>query len=332
LDVSPSDHPTLSDIFPNGVPIPIAHSDRLLLTGKVPTNRVPFEQEQYVIDHLNDLVNRGILESCTRADVDHILRISTRFKKTDPLHPRIVIGARELSKLTPNYPIILPSKTDVQQAAKFNYGCVIDIKDCFYNLPLWEGDRRLFGIHFNNQFYRFLKCPIGSKWSCYICHWATTEIAQRVHPSILVNYDDFLVVGNTISEVVARVDLLLVELARYALPVNWEKSNKVPQQEYDYLSYHVNHKKHSLKVKKSIIQDAQEYLDKFHVGKIKNSQLQSIVGRLEAACGGNNAIMRSLQPIRSKIQYGKNFGNIGISLSKLDFQILESVLAQAKKL
>lgn len=148
----------------------------------------------------------------------------------------------------------------------------------------------------------------------------------------MVNYDDFLVVGNTVAEVIVRVNLLLVELARYTLPVNWEKSNKVPQQEYDYLSYHVNHKEHTLQVKKSIIQDAQEYLDKFHVGKIKNSQLQSIVGRLEAACGGNNVTMRSLQPIRSKIQYGKNLGNIRISLSKLDFQILESVLAQAKKL
>lgn len=140
----------------------------------------------------------------------------------------------------------------------------------------------------------------------------------------MVQLDDFLIVGRTYEEVLERVDRLIRILERFGLPINEKKSQLVPVQAVDYLSYHLDFKTHKLFTKRENLEKAAEMIDKISPGEIRNEDLQSLVGTITANAP-SQAVIDELAPVRQGIIYGEGKGDVVTYITEEAYQVLLDV-------
>ena len=211
-------------------------------------NNIPDEYLSTVGEFVESLNKREIISQVPKHYLKYIMGIKVRFKNDRKI--RLIINRSKLSDRLKKYEMKMPKHVHVANAAQnFNYACVIDIKDMYYNIPIAEEDKKYLGICFGGKYYAFNMAPMGISTSCEACAHITNNIANEVHHSTLVQLDDFLVGGRTEEECIDRRDQLILLLTKHGFPINFEKSKLIPARHVEFLQYHLNLENHCMYTK-----------------------------------------------------------------------------------
>ncbi len=113
----------------------------------------------------------------------------------------------------------------------------IDLKSCYTNIPLHKEYRKYCCIGWMGKFYQFTRVPFGIKCAPACCQSLTSSLSGN---STMVYLDDFLILGNSMEDVVTAVNDQITTLESNGLPINAEKSVLQPTIEIDYRGYTLN--------------------------------------------------------------------------------------------
>jgi hypothetical protein len=244
---------------------------------------------------------------------------------------RLVIDGSSLSSHLERFDIHLPSNKDLLNAVQsWNYACVLDVKDMYYNIPVAKEFQSYLGIYFDGTYYAFNKAPMGISTSMEACAHITNHIAHTVHPSVLVNLDDFLVGGSTIQECIERRDRLIQILTEYGFPINFSKSNLEPSSRVTYLKYEMDFKEHKLFNKQENLEKVRIAVGEQQVGEITNKELQSIIGKITSIAPTQDEV-DGLARIRERIVYGSGVGNVKVVITENELRIMREVHARCDR-
>lgn len=119
----------------------------------------------------------------------------------------------------------------------------LDIADCFLSFPVHTDSRRFLAFELDGAYYRFKRLPFGL---CSAPLWtdrflSCIDFALREAGLRFVRYcDDFLLVGDSATEVKAALEQTALVLAAHGLVVHPDKTTEVPTRSIEFLGLGIN--------------------------------------------------------------------------------------------
>ncbi|KFO58264.1 hypothetical protein N302_11368, partial [Corvus brachyrhynchos] len=152
---------------------------------------------------------------------------------------------------------------------------IIDLKDCFFNIPLHPDDvpRFAFSVPSINRQepllrYHWVVLPQGMKNSPTICQWLVAKVlspGRQKHPkaNILYYMDDLLISAPTQKEMEEARDSVVTEIKNAGLEISTSKIQETPP--WKYLGWEMTEQaivpqKIQLQIKANTLQDLQQLL------------------------------------------------------------------------
>lgn len=119
----------------------------------------------------------------------------------------------------------------------------LDLKDCFYQIPVERKSQRYLGFQFEGKYYYWTVLPFGLNLSPYYCSKVIRPIINFLrydhNLKIMVYVDDFLCVGT--KDVISDcTDTMIHTLEELGWLINHEKSNFIPSMVTDYIGFNIN--------------------------------------------------------------------------------------------
>jgi hypothetical protein len=120
------------------------------------------------------------------------------------------------------------------RARHFSWAAKLDIRHCFYNIPLAEDVQKFFSIRIDKEFYSFTRLPMGFTWSSYIVARMLRATLGSLSCFVTIYADDIVVWGDSEADCAAY----LREARALLLAAGWklaEEKTHLPCQLLDIL-------------------------------------------------------------------------------------------------
>ena len=153
---------------------------------------------------------------------------------------RPVINLRWVNSFINRQHFKMSTMNDVKAAMSSGcYMATVDLKDCFWALPVCERDQKYLAFEFMGMRYKFLVLPFGlgpSPLFITKLYRTMVEYLQARGHRLIIYIDDILILGQSAIECANTVQALLALLKELGAVVNYVKSNITPMQEVEYIS------------------------------------------------------------------------------------------------
>ena len=150
---------------------------------------------------------------------------------------RFILDAGVPNELAPNPPPFRQHGVRVckGKARHFSWAAKLDIKHCFYNVPIEPASRRNFCIQLaDGSYWQFTRLPMGFTWSSYIIHRLLRVSLASLGLHVTFYADDIVVWANTEEECAALLARARALLVADGWAVN-DKKTVAPSQLIDIL-------------------------------------------------------------------------------------------------
>lgn len=185
-----------------------------------PARRVPFKIMNRLKDKLDDLVRRGIIESCTAGEWVHNLVIVEKHR-TGEL--RLCIDPQELNRNLIRDYIQIPTIDEISsRLSGKKYFCVFDLKDGFHQIKLDSSSSKL--CTFSTPFgtFRYLRAPFGLSTLPEYFQKAVNNIFGGID-GVIVYFDDLLCAAESVEKLESIVKQLLTAARNNNVVLNRNK-------------------------------------------------------------------------------------------------------------
>lgn len=188
--------------FQKGWPIPIAYQER-------------------VEEEIRKMVRFGVIE---RANGQYINPLVTIIKKDQSV--RLCLDARKLNKvLIPDFEGAQPIHELLSNCGRVKYMSTIDLRSSFWQIPIKKECRDYTGFMYKGKTYRFTVTPFGLKTSlASLTRGLDMVLSEEVKKSTIIYVDDCLCLSNSVEEHLVHLRLLLRDLNKANITVNFKKS------------------------------------------------------------------------------------------------------------
>lgn len=182
------------------------------------SRRIPYAQMEALDKHVNDLLEKDIIESCNS---DWCSPINPRTKKDGTI--RLTIDYRELNNRTrwdawpmPRVDEILNKLTDARWFSR------VDLRSGYYNIPLKESSKEKTAFRYRNRLYQFKRMPMGLVTAPQTFQRLMTTIFGDL-PYVECYLDDVIIYSKTADQHISHLEVVLKRFQEANLKLNREK-------------------------------------------------------------------------------------------------------------
>ncbi|XP_030008050.1 uncharacterized protein LOC115431636 [Sphaeramia orbicularis] len=158
-------------------------------------------------------------------------------KRDGTLRP--ILDLRGLNKFLRPLKCKMLSIPRVKQAVLVgDWFATVDLKDAYFQIPIWEGHRRFLRFAFDGKIFEFCVLPFGISLAPRTftrCMDATLGPLRRQGLRILNYLDDWLICAQTEEQCHCHVQMLLMHIQYLGLRINDKKCNLQPSQAIQFL-------------------------------------------------------------------------------------------------
>lgn len=207
----------------------IGHTDLytldIRLKDRTPIRRAPYTlnptKAQHMSDHINKLINKGIIEKCISPYASPAFLIN----KKDGT-PRLCVDYRQLNKKIVFDAFPSPKTEDIFMTL---HGSTvfssIDLTSAFYQIPLAERSKNITAFVTPHGQYRFTHVPFGLAVSPSSLNRIVADLFGDLrYKFVLPYFDDLLIYSSNIEEHIKHLSIVLDRLRNAGLTANPEKS------------------------------------------------------------------------------------------------------------
>ena len=198
---------------------------------------------------------------------------------------RPVINLRWVNSFINRQHFKMSTMKDVKAAMSSGcYMATVDLKDCFWALPVCERDQKYLAFEFMGMRYKFLVLPFGlgpSPLFITKLYRTMVEYLQARGHRLIIYIDDILILGQSAIECANTVQALLALLKELGAVVNYVKSNFTPMQEVEYLGFILESHKMVIRAPPKKISNMMKALKHAHKQTTMSArQAASLMGKL----------------------------------------------------
>ena len=188
----------------------------------IPPYRVPHSQKEIIEKEVSELQERNIIEQSNTPWSFPLINI----KKPDGSN-RICVDFRRLNALTQTDPYPMPSLNELLNSiGKSKYFSTIDLLMGFLQVPLDEASKKFTGFSTSQGHYCFSRMPFGLKSSPVTFVRLMDNVLKGLIGKICYIYiDDIIIIGNSITEHLNNIRLVLDRLRNANLKLKLKKCN-----------------------------------------------------------------------------------------------------------
>lgn len=225
---------SIFDDRPGRIP---GYEHELKLTDETPFCQkgwpIPLAYQQQVEDEINKMLYYGVIE---RANSPYINPMVTIIKKDGSV--RLCLDARKLNTVTiPDYECAPPINELLTNCGNIKIMSTIDLRSSFWQIPLKYESRNYTGFLYKGKTYRFTVTPFGLKTSlASLTRGLDYALEPEVKAFTLIYVDDCLCYSSDIDTHLDHLEMLLQNLLRQNITVNFKKSQLFRTQ-INYLGY-----------------------------------------------------------------------------------------------
>jgi hypothetical protein len=202
-------------------------------------HRLSRNQETFVDKEIITLLQAGAIEKCSNKPlcVSPIGVVPKKNKKF-----RLITDLRQLNSSCRRCAFQYEDINTVSNiVADGDHMITLDIQNGFYHIKVHRLDRDYLGFKWRNQYFRWRVLPFGLSCSPYYFGKILRPVViylreQRV--KLCAYVDDFLVAAPKVR-IEHDKDLLIDTLVGLGWYINYEKSSLLPEQDKNYIGYHI---------------------------------------------------------------------------------------------
>ena len=187
------------------------------------------------------MIMAGVVEETTLPDEDLVLSPIYTVPKKDSSARRPVFNLRHVNHQLETIHFKMTTMKDVKAAISRNtFMAKMDLKDCFWGLPIHESDRRFLGFHWRGKNFLFRGLPFGLSLAPYFItklYRHMVEHLQAQGHQVMIYIDDILILGPTKKQCEASVAAVRDILKDLGAIVNEKKSIFTPSQTIEFLGF-----------------------------------------------------------------------------------------------
>jgi len=285
------------------------------------------EEENLVDTEIKHLLAKRAIKKVPRKKEQILSNIFLREKKDGGQRP--IINLKRLNAFTPYLHFKMEGLLNLRDLMRPNDFMVkLDLKDAYFTLPLGPGSQKLVAFEWRGNVFEFqvlcfglapaprlftkvLKVPLG--------------ILRKLGMRIIAYLDDFLLLGQSLEDILTARDSMVHLLENLGFMINLEKSILTPCKRLEFLGVIVDSNSMSLCLPEGKAQSLTALCQKSMSRKsLSTQELASLVGRLVATMPAVSHTMiqiRYLQRcLRSSLQVNRSYQTV-VTLS--DEAILE---------
>ena len=191
----------------------------------------------------------------------------------------------------------------------------VDLKDAFFQVPVHPKSRKFLRFLFQGEVYQYRVLPFGMAPSPYVFTRVVIqvkEILQRQGHQLFQFLDDWLGQSPEKSLAAQRASTTVDLCTRLGLVLNREKSELVPQQEFDYVGMHCNLRDHTVSITDRNVENVVDKVTIFLTREVWSArEWLSLMGVLQSQCqymAWGNLHLRPLQ-FHLKSQWRQSTGD-----------------------
>lgn len=157
---------------------------------------------------------------------------------------RPVIDLSALNKFVniPRFKMDTPAKIRMSMV-KGNWVYSLDLKDAYFQVPIHKSSRKFLRLEFQGQIFQFRALPFGlstAPWLFTKIVRGVKELFHRERFSLFQYLDDWMGDARKELEAQARSRALVHCCTELGFEINFEKSELIPTQHFDFLGSHYN--------------------------------------------------------------------------------------------
>lgn len=244
------------------------------------------QEEASLLDReIERMLQAGAIYKTDRKDL--VLSSIYTVPKKDSTERRPVINLRWVNHhIIPNH-FKMTTMKDVKAAIREGvWMAKIDLKDCFWQVPVAQEDQRFLSFQWRGINYSFRCLPFGLNVSpLFVTKIYRPVIAnlQAMGHQALIYIDDMLLIGRTKEECEAAVKEALSLFKRLGVVVNAKKSCFIPAQQMEYLGFTIDSVDMTISTPAKKIINIRKEIKKF-LNRTHSSprQVASILGKINS--------------------------------------------------
>ena len=162
----------------------------------------------------------------------------------------------------------------------------VDLKDCFWQMPVAKKHQRFLSFHWKGKNYSFRCLPFGLSIAPLIITKLYKPVIahlQRRGFTVMIYIDDILILGKSKEECHRAVSETLETLSRLGVMVNDRKSSLLPTQVVEYLGFEIDSTQITIKAPDCKIKNLRKELGRMsNKEAVSSRDLASILGKINA--------------------------------------------------
>jgi len=210
-----------------------------------PVTRVPSINSQYAEPRKNCLLREAVSDMLTKSSIERVVDTSSRGfysrlflvpKKTGDHRPVIDLSTLNQFLTCPTFQ--MDTAESVRAALQPGmWATSIDLKDAYFHIPIHPAYRKYLRFQVLGEVYQFRALPFGLNVAPRLFTTIAKQVQKMGSKYVLQYIDDWLNKGWSQGEVAQSTSHLLRLCRELGWVVNLEKSDLIPRQRFEFLSY-----------------------------------------------------------------------------------------------
>ena len=266
-----------------------------------PSGYVDQARNEQVALEIQKLLDKGAVEKVPNPGAGHYSRLFLRPKATGGWRPILDLSMLNEHIVTPKFH--QETVESIRRSLKKDHWTFsIDLKDAFFQVPVHPKSRKFLRFLFNEEVYQYRVLPFGMAPSPYVFTRVVVqvkELLQREGHQLFQFLDDWLGQCPDRDLAVQRASASVNLCKELGLVLNDEKSELVPQQEFDYVGMHCDLRDYMVSVTERNVMNILGKVSNFLTRDVWTAkEWQSLLGVLQSQCqymAQGNLHLRPLQ-------------------------------------